>query len=236
MIDLSRFPEPVKRPLRPIVQAGRALAFHAATLLGRQKRFSIAAGYRHREHIAYFDDVENEDEFQREVYLAARQLMRDRKLGSVCDVGCGSGYKLVHILGEFETLGIDLPETIARVRAKYPDRQWLAGSFDEIPVVKHDVVICADVVEHVADPVALMQFLVSLAASWVIVSTPDRDLVYSRSDRGWFGPPGNLAHVREWTAKEFREFVDPFLEITRHEITNEEQGTQMIVGRPRTGF
>lgn len=228
----SALPEPVKRPLRPVVQFGRALKFHSAPLLGRKKRYGIAAGYRHREEPVYFDDLENADEWQREVYVAARDLMRANGLRTVCDIGCGSGYKLVHILGEFETLGIDLPDTIDRVRVKYPDRQWLAGSFDQVRIPEHDLVICADVLEHVADPRALMQLIVSIAARWVIVSTPDRALVYSRKEAARFGPPGNLAHLREWTMPEFREFVDPFVEVERHEITNREQATQMIVGRP----
>ena len=233
MSIFSGLPEPVKRPLRPVLQMGRALKFHAAPLLGRKKRFGIAAGYRHREQITYFDDVENADEWQREVYIAARELMRDKKLRTVCDVGCGSGYKLVHTLGEFETLGIDLSATIARVRAKYPDRRWLAGSFDRLRVPEHDVVICADVVEHVADPRALMDFVVSIASQAVVVSTPDRTLVYSKEDRCRFGPPGNEAHLREWTMSEFRDFIDPFLEVERHEITNQLQATQMVIGRPK---
>lgn len=125
-------PEFVKAPLRPIITGGRTLKFHAAPLLGRKKRYGIAAGYRHRDEVIYFDDLDNSDEWQREVYLTARSLMRDRNLRTVCDVGCGSGYKLVDILGEFETLGIDLPETIERVRQQYPDRKWLAGSYDEL--------------------------------------------------------------------------------------------------------
>lgn len=232
MSIFSGLPEPLKRPLRPLAQFGRALKFHSAPLLGRKKRYAIAAGYRHRTDPVYFDDLENADEWQREVYLAARDLMRDKKLRTVCDVGCGSGYKLVNILGEFETLGVDLPETIDRVRAKYPDRQWLGGSFDQLRIPEHDLVICADVVEHVADPRALIEFIVSIAARWVIVSTPDRALVYSRKDAARFGPPGNEAHLREWTMREFREFVDSFVEVERHEITNREQATQMVVGRP----
>jgi hypothetical protein len=32
--------------------------------------------------------------------------------------------------------------------------------------------------------------------------------------------------------REFRGFVDAYLEVERHEITNRAQATQMVVGRP----
>jgi hypothetical protein len=230
----SRLPESVKRPLRPIVQCGRALRFHSAPLLGRKKRYGIAGGYRHREEPIYFDDLENSWEWQWEVYEAAQAVMRTNKLRTICDIGCGSGYKLVHILGEFETLGVDLPQTIDRVREIYPDRQWLGGSFEELRIPRHEVVICADVVEHVADPHALLQFVASTATHSVIVSTPARELLYRNEQPGRFGPPCNLAHLREWTMQEFRDFVDQFLVVEQHEITNVEQATQMIIGRPRS--
>src|SRR5215471_15918807 len=101
-----RLTAPANRPLRPVLQGGRALKFHAAPLLGRKRRYGIAAGYRHRDRVSYFDDLVNTDQWQREVYSEARSLMLGNELRTVCDVGCGSGYKLVHILGEFDTLGI----------------------------------------------------------------------------------------------------------------------------------
>ena len=206
----------------------------AARLLGARSLYGLPPGYRDRQTISYFDDLENEDEWQREVYEAARDIMRREGLRTVCDVGCGSGYKLVHLLGEFETLGIDLPETIERVRRAYPERQWVAGSFDEVQLPKADLVICADVIEHVADPDALMRFLTRMARGYVVLSTPDRDLVYDWRSPNRFGPPANRAHVREWNMAEFNRYVGRFLDIRRHEISNREQGTQMIVGFVRS--
>jgi ubiquinone/menaquinone biosynthesis C-methylase UbiE len=218
---------------RKLRERAFALRFHLAPLLGRKSLHGIAPGYRHRSDIRYFDDTENADEWQREVYHTARQIMWENGLKTVCDVGCGSGYKLVHILGEFETTGIDLPETISRVRQRYPERHWLSGSFDSLVPPDADLVICADVIEHVADPDALMRFLASSGARWIILSTPDRDLVYGGTGLCRFGPPGNLAHVREWTMQEFHAYTSRFFDVARHEITNQEQATQMIVGRPR---
>ena len=206
----------------------------AARLLGARSLYGLPPGYRHRPTVSYFDDLENEDEWQREVYETARDILRQEGLRSVHDVGCGSGYKLVHLLGEFETLGIDLPETIERVRRAYPARQWAAGSFEQVQLPSADLVICADVIEHVADPDALMRFLTGIATHYVVLSTPDRDLVYDWRSPNRFGPPANRAHVREWNMAEFNRYVGRFLVIERHEISNREQGTQMIVGRVRS--
>lgn len=211
-----------------------AIRMRAARLLGAKSHYGLPPGYRHRSAISYFDDLENEDDWQREVYEAARDIMRQEGLRTVCDVGCGSGYKLVHLLGEFDTLGIDLPETIETVRRTYPQRRWVAGSFERVELPRADLVICADVIEHVADPDALMRFLTGIAKHYVVLSTPDRDLVYDWRSPNRFGPPANRAHVREWTMAEFNRYVGRFLAIERHEISNRGQGTQMIVGRVRS--
>lgn len=71
----------------------------------------------------------------------------------------GSGYKLVHMFEGIETTGVDLPETIERIRHRYPDRRWISGTFENMNLPPADLVICADVVEHVADPDALMHAL-----------------------------------------------------------------------------
>jgi SAM-dependent methyltransferase len=216
---------------RYLVDRLRALMFHLAPLLGRKSKYEIAPGYKHRATVSYFDDTENTDEWQREVYHAARRIMIENRLTTVCDVGCGGGYKLVHILGKFETTGIDLQETIGRVRLRYPDRRWLAGSFDELDPPQADLVVCADVIEHVSDPDALMRFLIGGNPKWIVISTPERERVYSGRSKHRFGPPGNRAHIREWNFDEFGRYISRFLIVERQEITNEEQATQMIVGR-----
>lgn len=225
--------EPLRKAYRIARICGLEVWSRVAPLLGRRSLYELPAGYRHRRQVSYYDDTANEDEWQREVYEAARDLMRERHLRTVTDVGCGSGYKLVEILGEYETTGLDLPQTIERVRRTYPDRNWIAGSFENARVPKADLVICSDVIEHVADPDALMRFLVGLSNDTIVISTPDRDLFYSWRSRNRFGPPSNPAHLREWTMAEFGRYVGRFLAIERHEITNREQGTQMIVGRAR---
>src|SRR6516225_6692348 len=115
------------------------------------------------------DDTEYTDEWQKEVYEAAKHIMDENRLSSVYDIGCGSGYKLLKFMGNFDTTGIDLPETISVVRKRYPDRKWIDTPFDQAALTKADLVICADVIEHVSDPDALMRFIVRRAAKWIVM-------------------------------------------------------------------
>lgn len=85
--------------------SARALRFHLAPLVRRPVIHEIAAGYRHRDQVGFFDDTGFTDEWQREVHEEAASLMLEHRLATVLDVGCGSGYKLVHTLGQFDTTG-----------------------------------------------------------------------------------------------------------------------------------
>ena len=67
----------------------RRLDFHLAHAVGGKSRFNIHPGYVHRSHTAYFDDTENTDTWQREVYETARHLTAAENLRTVYDVGCG---------------------------------------------------------------------------------------------------------------------------------------------------
>lgn len=223
--------EVVKAPMRTLREAGCALRFHLAPLIGRKRSYEIAAGYRHREDVTYYDDTDNADEWQREVYETARAVMLENGLKTVIDVGCGSGYKLVTILGDFETVGLDLPQTIQQVRRVYRDRKWFISSFEEMDLPKYDLVVCADVIEHVENPDRLICFIKRVAKDWIVLSTPERGLVYGGRGRSRFGPPANPAHVREWSIVEFKRYIDRFIRVERHEISNREQATQMIIGR-----
>jgi SAM-dependent methyltransferase len=204
-------------------------------LSGDTGLYEIAPGYLAAQSGEYFDDTNLTDEYQKEVYEAAKQVMSVNRLSTVYDIGCGSAYKLMTILGEYDTTGFDLPQTLAFVKERYPDRKWLSASFDDRSLPRSDLVICSDVIEHVDDPDALMRFLVNCAKGWVVISTPDRDLCYSYRwiNNSYYGPPRNLCHIREWTMPEFRRYIGRFLGIERHEITNRTQGTQMIVARVR---
>jgi hypothetical protein len=192
-------------------------------------RFCIRADYKHRESYAYFDDTPLKDEWQKEVYIRAKRLAEENGVKAVYDVGCGSAFKLMKHFEEYQTIGFDVPETIPFLRRTYPDRVWKSVPFSDRSTPPAELVICADVIEHVPDPSELLEFLRSIAARWVVLSTPDRELVYDEASPYRLGPPGNPTHIREWTFDEFEKYISAFFTIKEHEITNREQATQMIV-------
>jgi hypothetical protein len=149
---------------------------------------------------------------------------------SVADIGCGSAYKLLHILGDFDTVGVDVSPTYEWLQEKYPERRWVKSFTQESENLRPDLVVCADVIEHVLDPDALLNYLARLAAKRIVLSTPDRDLVYRRHH---WGPPTNPSHIREWSFKEFGNYVSQHFVVHEHVISNREQFTQMIVASPK---
>ena len=168
----------------------------------------------------YWDDpvetrVRNARRYQDRVYRYAARLARQRSPRLVVDIGCGTGANLVHRVGTVTkaTLGVDQPSAIALAERSYPDRRWLAADlrseavWAELGAFPADLVICADVIEHVDDPRELLRRLHALAGpdGAVVLSTPDRARV---EDAPALGPPRNVRHVREWTEPELRALVE----------------------------
>lgn len=154
--------------------------------------------------------------YQEPVYRwAARLVSRDR-LAPVVDVGCGTGHKLVeHLLPvTSDVVGVDQASGIARARAQHPGVRFLTGEltdpalWSELGGLRPGLVLCADVIEHVADPSALVGHLADLVATGpgrLLLSTPDR----TRLERApLLGPPTNPLHVREWAPGELRRLLE----------------------------
>jgi SAM-dependent methyltransferase len=201
------------------------------TIRGLQpSKYCIRGGYSHRHEYRYFDDRIIDNEWQREVYQYARSLMQREHLKRVIDVGCGSALKLIRELGEFDTIGIDVSPTYEWLKERYPDRSWVRSFTDEANSLRGDLVICADVIEHVLDPDSLIKFIKSIRPKFVILSTPERDLTYG--GHHW-GPPTNETHIREWNFEEFDRYIGIHFDIADHSISNREQFTQMIVCTPK---
>jgi 2-polyprenyl-3-methyl-5-hydroxy-6-metoxy-1,4-benzoquinol methylase len=191
------------------------------------KNYKIQKGYISRLEPGHHDDSNWKDESQYEAYEYCAEFMKENNLQSVVDVGCGSGFKLIKYLSEFKTIGTETEPCYSLLKTKYPDNEWyLAGepekSFFENPNIKNaDVVLCCDVIEHIVDPDVLLDHLLSLNATYYIISTPCREILcnsdrYSATYKStWNGPPLNGCHVREWTMNEFVQYLSEKFEVVR---------------------
>lgn len=164
----------------------------------------------------------NDVRFQDQVYRWAARLVRSGEVGStVVDIGCGSGHKLVrHVAPVTDRwLGVDQPSGIATATATFPDGRWLAvdlatdDAWAELDAQHPDLVLCADVIEHLTDPHLLLARLRALAGpdGRVLLSTPDRARL---DDASPLGPPRNPRHIREWS----RDEMELLLESTGFEV------------------
>ena len=173
----------------------------------------------------HHNDINLKDQFQKEVYVFCKDFMKNNNLQTVVDIGCGSGYKLVTILNEFNTIGVETEPCYSFLKSKYPHLKWLLSGEKERSFRLHDelynsdVIICSDVIEHIVDPNILVEYLLSLKAKYYIISTPCREVLCNNpkfsNDYGssFHGPPINPAHVREWTMPEFKQYMGKYFNI-----------------------
>lgn len=172
-----------------------------------------------RDGAAFWDQPgDNDARYQDPVYRWAARLVTAGR-SRVLDVGCGSGDKLVRRVGDRadEWLGVDQESGIAAARQRWgahpANGRWLAAdlslddTWQDLCSFGADLVICADVIEHLDDPVELLQRLRGAVrpGGRVLLSTPDRSRLEGRDP---IGPPLNPRHVREWAAPELRLLVD----------------------------
>jgi 2-polyprenyl-3-methyl-5-hydroxy-6-metoxy-1,4-benzoquinol methylase len=189
-------------------------------------KYFIKENYISRKKEIYFDDRENTDRFQNEVYLQAKKIFTRNEMSSVMDIGCGSAFKLLKYFKEFDTCGIDLTKTINFLKDKYPDRTWLDHNIKYKLEYQSDMIIASDIIEHLDDPDKLLNFIHGIEFKIAIISTPERDLVRGIDHQG---PPNNIHHIREWNTDELFKYVSSKFKVINHElIQKNKQNTQFI--------
>ena len=212
--------------------------------------YCIKDGYHHRSEPVYFEDVQPAPNlvYQPEVYAAAETLARRTGARRIVDLGCGHAGKLVPLFGQFEISGFDFGANLEYCRAEYGavegtewrelDLEQPCDALVESGVLDDAVIICADVVEHIARPDNLLKLLVEAhrRGHFVLMSTPERDLTRGFDD---MGPPENTAHIREWNYAEFaallaeRELASALVGITINDTRRRQRNTLFVVGSER---
>jgi SAM-dependent methyltransferase len=197
--------------------------------LFKSKKYEIKPSYRHRDNVEPFDDTVNEDKWQKEVYIDALKYFETNFFQSVIDIGCGSGYKLVKYFSNYKFVGAEVEPTLSFLKNKYPNSEWI--DFEKISNDEFDMIILADVIEHIHDPdIFLLKIINKIRFKVIVISTPEREILNGKYD---LGKPKNKSHFREWNKNEFFNFLKQFFEIEHHYISNLTQSTQVAFCKPK---
>jgi 2-polyprenyl-3-methyl-5-hydroxy-6-metoxy-1,4-benzoquinol methylase len=180
----------------------------------RQQQLAHTHDQLHREgDLEYWnaDRIAASAKYQFHVYRWAAELVRQRGLRSVLDVGCGPGTKLTRLIAPVtcDIEGIDQPSGVAAAR-----RTGAAGRYTEVDLEQpdgvaawrtFDVIICADVLEHLINPGPAIELMKRLSTpqTLLLISTPDRARLRGRDCMESPKPE----HVREWTVPEFTRYL-----------------------------
>lgn len=209
--------------------------------------FHIKEGYRENP-VEYFLDNLVETRgiiFQPDVYTMAEYLASTQvdilfeygRDPHILDVGCGFADKLAGIQSrhpDWGYTGIDYRTNIDHCRATYEWGRWLDVDLEDVRILDYpgSIIVCSDVIEHLADPRPLLHSLKASEAEMIVLSTPERDLQHGTDH---MGPSPNVNHVREWNYEELHAFLeDEGFTIRWHGLTRSSDAgpycqTQLVV-------
>jgi ubiquinone/menaquinone biosynthesis C-methylase UbiE len=141
------------------------------------------------------------------------------------EVGCGEGVvadKMQRRWGE--VVALDLPDAGLRAEwRRYPEPRFLHASAHQLPFEddQFDVVVAAEVLEHLPDPVRGLREMARVGRRHLVVSVPREpifrscNLLAGRYVRDLGNTPGHLNH---WSKRGFVRFVSQVADV--REVTN----------------
>lgn len=179
------------------------------------QNFYVRSDYKIRKHPEYFPDEDSGVIWQPQVYDFAFYLGKVIGVEYIIDIGVGSGKKLQKFTDYFKIIGVDFGTNIKLFRENLPHQKIIKSNLEkglpniEKRVLEKSIIICADVVEHLKNPHRLLEQLAVLSkiCPFVLISTPDRIKYYGDMH---LGPSPNLAHVREWSLREFKNLLKSY--------------------------
>lgn len=155
--------------------------------------------------------IRQSSEFQYHVYALASRIAKTRGFKIGLDLGCGPARKTEKFLVPYlsEIFLLDQPNLKTFASAVLPNGKFIGVDLEVCGVALErcvDLIVCADVLEHLHDPTNCLKFVFDhLAPDGVAVfSTPERDFLRGRSCLASSHP----SHVREWNRKEFRQLLE----------------------------
>jgi 2-polyprenyl-3-methyl-5-hydroxy-6-metoxy-1,4-benzoquinol methylase len=152
------------------------------------------------------------------------ELVERTGAGDAHEVGCGEGELTMRLARSgLRARGSDVSaEVIADAGRRAADAglsvPFKAAGIGELepPEDAAELVVCCEVLEHVEDPRAALETLVSLARPWLIVSVPREPLwrVLNLARLSYVGALGNTpGHLNHWSKQAFLRFLSGRLDV-----------------------
>lgn len=190
----------------------------------------------------YWSDwrIRESGRYQHYVYVWAARLARRHGCHSVLDVGCGVGTKLASILAPHvaDVTGIDQAAALGIARRALPHATLIDADLESPPPHlgrTFDLILCADVLEHLLDPDPVLAMIATVCHSntLIVLSTPERHRERGRECRSSDKPE----HVREWSAYEFRTYIQSRgLRAVRQRMMPKDQTSPWLLRREERAF
>lgn len=188
-----------------------------------EERYCIKPRYRSNQQVCISDgdksgafwsgeriEATERYQYQYYVYRSCRDLVRSRGYKSVLDVGSGPPLKTKTLLAPYldEILLIDVPSVLDLAKQILPEAQFMPVDLENIDLDlsrTFDLILCADVLEHLLDPDNCVRFVKRHLSPYglAVFSTPERDYLRGR-DCNYSPKP---EHVREWNSDEFADYL-----------------------------
>ena len=154
-------------------------------------------------------------------YNEIKRIMEKLEYTSLLDAGCGDGEALVrlqHILPR-ETTGIDIDvKQIDIAKSKISDVKFEVRDLMKLPYLddSFDLVICLEVLEHVANPESILSEIARVSAKHLIISVPNEPyFMLGNLLRGKnISRLGDDAqHINHWSHKSFKEYLSRHVDV-----------------------
>lgn len=184
--------------------------------------YSIKPNYVHKEKVEskevspgdYWtkDRIKMSSLYQYHVYeLAYHYYRKNQTVKTILDVGSGPGTKSFIFFSKETHCKVTLvdQETVKSIAKEiFPNANFVAADLDKPNDLneKYDLIICADVIEHLLHPENLLKTIRSSMhdETTLVISTPERDILRGRDNSYSVHPE----HVREWNTSEFIKFLE----------------------------
>ena len=144
----------------------------------------------------------------------AELLTQSLSLSSVLDIGCAEGFVLSRIQKQgMRCVGIDCDgSALSRGKGLHPSLEFYEGYAEKLPFEDNafDMVVCMEVLEHVKDPVLVLQEIRRVSAKWVLLSVPHEPwfcMANFLRGKNFLRFGNDPEHVNHWTGRRFSHLL-----------------------------